>query len=133
VCCAWRLSLGYRRRSGRLRLCNVTAGYDPQLTSCGSFRLDARKLHHLGPLFGVIGDELSEIGGRANKHRAGRAFILGSARAVLISLLFASFKRLSGSDFIGGRLSTSTQPCPDEPADGAQRHHNDDSYELRPD
>jgi hypothetical protein len=59
---------------------------DPHLTSCGSFRLNARKLHHLGPHFGVIGDELSEIGGRANKHRASRAFILGSARAVLISL-----------------------------------------------
>jgi transposase len=34
-----------------------------------SFRLDIRELDHLGPLLGLVGDELAKIGGRAHKHR----------------------------------------------------------------
>jgi hypothetical protein len=26
------------------------------------FRLDARKFHHLGPLLGLVGDQLAELG-----------------------------------------------------------------------
>ena len=36
----------------------------------GSFRLDVRDPDHLAPLLGFVGDELSEVGGRARKHRA---------------------------------------------------------------
>src|SRR6516162_1165039 len=35
-----------------------------------SLRLDARKLDHLGPLFGFVADELSKVGGRADKRCA---------------------------------------------------------------
>src|SRR6266436_1708820 len=37
--------------------------------SRGSFRLGAGKLDHLGPLLGFVGDKLSEVGGRDDKHR----------------------------------------------------------------
>ena len=37
---------------------------------CGSIRLDAGELDHLGPLFGFFRDELAEVGGRAGKRRA---------------------------------------------------------------
>src|SRR5262249_1988724 len=36
----------------------------------GSLLLDARKLDHLGPLFGFLDDELAELGGRADKRCA---------------------------------------------------------------
>src|ERR1700736_492068 len=37
----------------------------------GSLRLDAGELHHLGPFLGFRGDEIAEVGGRAQKrHRA---------------------------------------------------------------
>src|SRR5262245_40788040 len=36
----------------------------------GSLRLDAGQLDHLAPLLGVVGDELTELGRRARKHRA---------------------------------------------------------------
>src|SRR5262249_49502168 len=36
----------------------------------GSFRLDARELDHIAPLFGLFGNELSKVGRRARKHRA---------------------------------------------------------------
>src|SRR6516164_9294112 len=32
-----------------------------------SIRFDAREPHHLAPLFGLFGDELAEVGGRARK------------------------------------------------------------------
>src|SRR5215471_13428866 len=32
-----------------------------------SLRLNARELHHLAPLFGLLGDELAEVGRRARK------------------------------------------------------------------
>ena len=38
--------------------------------SRGSLRLDARKLDHLGPFFGLVAEELAKIGRRARKHRA---------------------------------------------------------------
>ena len=38
--------------------------------SRGSLGLDAGRPHHLGPFFGFLDDELSEIGGRARKHDA---------------------------------------------------------------
>src|SRR4029079_4390113 len=34
-----------------------------------SFRLDILELDYLGPLLGLIADELAKIGGRAHKHR----------------------------------------------------------------
>src|SRR3974390_1847632 len=34
----------------------------------GSVRLDTGELDHLGPLFGVVGDKLAEVGGRTWKH-----------------------------------------------------------------
>src|SRR5262245_35089305 len=36
----------------------------------GLFRLDTSKFDHLGPLLGVVGNKLPEIGGRARKDRA---------------------------------------------------------------
>src|ERR1700677_1999204 len=36
----------------------------------GSLRLDARKLDHLAPLLGFLGDELSDVGRRSPKHGA---------------------------------------------------------------
>jgi hypothetical protein len=38
----------------------------------GSLRFDARDLDHLGPFRGFVGDELSEIGGRAHERRAAK-------------------------------------------------------------
>src|SRR5262245_29809544 len=38
-----------------------------RLVGSGSLRLDARELHHLAPLLGFLGDEASEVGGRADK------------------------------------------------------------------
>jgi hypothetical protein len=35
-----------------------------------SLRLDVRRPDHLGPLFGFVGDELAEVGGRAGQHGA---------------------------------------------------------------
>ena len=35
-----------------------------------SLGLEARELHHLGPLLGLVRDELAEIGGRAGKRRS---------------------------------------------------------------
>jgi hypothetical protein len=61
-----------------------------------SLRFDARELDHLGPLFGLGGDEFAEIGRREGKLSAtfvGKPrlyFILRSARAALISLLSLS-------------------------------------------
>ena len=37
-----------------------------------SGRLDAGELDHLGPLLGLIGDELAEVGGRARERRGPR-------------------------------------------------------------
>src|SRR6266571_2728440 len=34
------------------------------------FRLDIGRPDHLGPLFGFLGDELAELGGRTGKYRA---------------------------------------------------------------
>src|SRR5262245_54398196 len=36
----------------------------------GSLRLDVGRPDHLGPLLGLVGDELAEVGGRARKRRA---------------------------------------------------------------
>jgi hypothetical protein len=40
----------------------------PDGTIVGSLRLRARELHHLAPLLGFLGDELSEPG-RRHRHR----------------------------------------------------------------
>src|SRR6516225_11070445 len=56
-------------------------------------RLCTRQLHHLAPFLGVVGDEFAEVGGRAGQRHAAeasRAFMLGSARAALISLVSLS-------------------------------------------
>src|SRR6516162_6410136 len=56
-------------------------------------RLCTRQLHHLAPFLGVVGDEFEEVGGRAGQRHAAeasRAFMLGSARAALISLVSLS-------------------------------------------
>src|SRR4029453_6262014 len=37
-----------------------------------SVRLDVGRPDHLGPLLGFVGDELAEIGGRADKRRASK-------------------------------------------------------------
>jgi hypothetical protein len=58
---------------------------------------------NLSPLLGFCGNEFSEVGGGAGKHRsakaANRALILGSARAVLTSLL--SFSTIPRGVFLG--------------------------------
>src|SRR5215510_11387697 len=33
-------------------------------------QLDPRELHHLGPFLGFVGDELTEVAGKASKRRA---------------------------------------------------------------
>src|SRR5262249_441571 len=50
-----------------IRVTGVTE-YWPRLRR--SLRLDARELHHLAPLLGLICDELSKVGGRERKHIA---------------------------------------------------------------
>ena len=82
------------RGTGRYGICRVAA----------SLRLDARELDHLAPFLGFVGDELAEVGGRAARapsppRSASRAFILGSARAALISLL--SLSTISAGVFFG--------------------------------
>jgi len=59
-----------------------------------SFRLDVRRTDHLGPLLGLVDDELAERAGHrlaAEPSSASRTLILGSASGALISLL--SFSR----------------------------------------
>src|SRR5262249_13225614 len=71
---------------------NGRDGYPAGLV--GSLRFEPRELHDLGPLFGFVGNEFSEIGGRAGNavppRSARRALNLGSVRAALISLLSLS-------------------------------------------
>src|SRR5262249_61911868 len=50
------------RGSQNETLWNVAAG--------GSLQLDIGDPDHLAPLFGFVGNQLAEIGGRAGKHRA---------------------------------------------------------------
>src|SRR5262249_839099 len=50
------------RDSSNGTLWNVPAG--------GSLQLDIGDPDHLAPLFGFVGNQLAEIGGRAGKHRA---------------------------------------------------------------
>src|SRR5215831_12893302 len=80
-----------QRSSGRIR---GTKHYGRFAGIAGSIRFDARELHHLAPLFGLLGDELpksaGEPGSAVAPHSASRAFILGSARAALISVLSLS-------------------------------------------
>jgi hypothetical protein len=40
------------------------------LTEPTSLRLDVRRLDHLAPFLGLVGDELTEIGGREREHVA---------------------------------------------------------------
>ena len=77
----------------------------------GSTRLDAREFDHLGPFLGFLGDELCESQRASPEKRrrptsSSRAFILGSARAVLISLL--SLSTISAGVFFGA-------PMPNQP------------------
>ena len=55
------------------------------------FRFDVAAADHLGPFLGFFGDEIAEVGGRTTSavppRSASRAFILGSARTALISVL----------------------------------------------
>src|SRR5262245_42768357 len=51
---------------------NISAG------SCRSLGLDARELHHLGPLLGLVGNEFPEFGrGHGHRHirKAGKPFL----------------------------------------------------------
>src|SRR5215510_12757101 len=56
-------SLKHRRRFRYRNLWNI--GRDR-----ASLRFDARKLYYLAPLLGLVGDQLSDVGRRAWKHRA---------------------------------------------------------------
>src|SRR6516164_6314260 len=62
----------------------------------GSIRFNVRELHHFGRFFGFVGEELTEA---VAPNSASRAFILGSARAALISLL--SLSTISTGVFFG--------------------------------
>src|ERR687888_2332119 len=53
--------------------------------ACGSLRLKPRKLHHLAPLLGFLGDELTELGGRAGKRLAAYFGKLCSHRRIVQS------------------------------------------------
>jgi hypothetical protein len=61
----------------------------PVGVSSGSFRLDARELHHLAPFLRLIGDEPTVVSRRAGRDRAARsisrALSLGSLSPALIS------------------------------------------------
>jgi hypothetical protein len=46
-------------------------------STAASVWLDTRRLDHLGPLLGLIGDKLSEVGGRSGQHSAAQ---IGEAR-----------------------------------------------------
>src|SRR5262249_57852483 len=73
------------------------------LWNIASVRLDTGELHHLGPLFGFLCDQLAELrgdpGSATPPRSARRAFILGSARAALTSLL--SLSTISAGVFAG--------------------------------
>jgi hypothetical protein len=80
-----------------------------------SLRLGTRRLYHLGPFLGFLGDKLAEFGGRAAKHvapmPATRAFIAGSASAALIAVL--SFSMISAGVVPGATTANSAPPlCP---------------------
>src|SRR5262249_4517820 len=62
----------------------------------GSLRLDIGRPNDLCPFFGLVGDELGEVGGRAPKHRA---FVVGSVSAVLMPWL--SLSKISAGVVLG--------------------------------
>src|SRR5262245_30177389 len=81
----------------------VPASCDPKAHGLvGSLRFEPRELHDLGPLFGFVGNEFSEIGGRAWQRRTAQ---IGKARLELgisesgINLLVELVDDLSGSVF----------------------------------
>src|SRR5215831_2027161 len=100
----WHLSIpvGERRRRVVRRI-RGTGFMECDAETGGSICLDACELHHLAPLLGFLGDEFAEVGGRAPStvppRSASRAFMLGSARAALISLL--SLSTISADVFLG--------------------------------
>src|SRR5262245_4688447 len=70
----------------------------------GSFRLDARELHHLGPLPGFRSDEFAEIRRLANKRKGpqpAKSFLLFWLSDPRIDLLVESFNDLRGRAFRG--------------------------------
>ena len=69
----------------------------------GSVRLDACELDHFGPLFGIVGNKLAEVGGGTWKHRRAQ---LGKPRLepgggqpsvdLLVELVDDHYRRISG-------------------------------------
>src|SRR2546429_8578921 len=64
-----------------------------------SLGLDIRGADHLGPLFGFVGDQFAEVGGRTGKHNAAEVgeprFNLGISEA-RVDLLVEPFDDLGG-------------------------------------
>src|SRR5262245_28128955 len=48
----------------------LTGFMECRIGTAASFRLDVGRPDHLCPFFGLVGDELAKIGGRARKHRS---------------------------------------------------------------
>src|SRR5262245_28797857 len=81
----------------------------------GSLRLDAGRLDHFGPFLGFVGDELAEIGRRADKRRASKVgkprlhLGIGEAGVDLLVELVEGFDRraIGRADAVpGARLVT---------------------------
>ena len=73
----------------------------------GSLRLDVRRLDHLAPLLGFVGDELAEVGRRVidigSSAQVGKPRLhLGIGEAALISLL--SLSMISAGVFLGAPM-----------------------------
>src|SRR5262249_61865197 len=86
-----------RSRMPRQRL-SSTGVTEYWIGTAVSVRLDVGRPDHLGPLFGVICDELAEIGGRADKRRASKVgkprlpLWIGAAAGGLLFLLFVGLR-----------------------------------------
>src|SRR5262245_10449865 len=91
-----------RSRMPRQRL-SSTGVTEYWIGTAVSVRLDVGRPDHLAPLLGFVGDELAEIGGRADKRRASKVgkprLYLGIGEAALISLL--SLSMISAGVFLG--------------------------------
>src|SRR5262249_35243697 len=90
-----------------------------------SFRLDARKLHHLGPLLNFFNDQFSVLGRRATKRRVAQIgkprldYEIGEARIDLAVELVDNFSRCAF-----GRTNASNSAC------FVARHEFADGWEV---
>src|SRR5262249_42062084 len=76
----------------------------------GSLGLEAGELHHLGPFFGFVGDEVAEVGGRARESRAAQ---VGNQRRDLGVSEGSVYLLVQLVDDFGGSVPGSTEAAPE--------------------